>query len=73
MALLKDFELLDGTSIVDYLPMGQVPKLDHLEAKGIYSIGSYAQWDWCMDVSSCLLRLLKYSHRGFKPFKKVTL
>lgn len=71
MALLKDFEILDGTSIVDYITMGPSPKLDHLEAKGLYCVGSYAQWDWCMDVGSCLLRIVRYSQRGFKPFKKV--
>lgn len=70
MALLREFEILDGTSISDYLTVGPMPKLDHLEAKGLYSVGSYAQWDWCMDVSSCVLRLVRYAQRDFKPFKK---
>lgn len=74
MALLKnDFEILDGTSITDYLTMGPMPKLEHLEQKGLYSVGSYAQWDWCMDVSSCVLRLVRYANRSFKPFKKEIL
>lgn len=70
MAMLKSFEILDGTSIADYLTMGPLPKLDHLEKMGLYSVGSYAQWDWCMDVSSCILRLVRYAQRGFKPFQK---
>lgn len=70
MPLLKNFDILDGTSIVNYLAMGGIPKLDHLEKKGVFSVGSYAQWDWCMDVGSCLLRLVRYAQRGFKPFKK---
>jgi hypothetical protein len=71
MALLKDFEIIDGTSIVDYLTMGPIPKLDWLDSKGIFPIGSYAQWDWCMDISSCILRIIRYAQRDFKPFKKV--
>ncbi len=70
MALVQDFEILDGTSVADYFTMGPMPKLDHLEQKGIYSVGSYAQWDWCMDVSSCITRLVRYANRSFKPFKK---
>ncbi len=70
MALMQDFEIIDGTSVADYIPMGPMPKLDHLEKKGIYSVGSYAQWDWCMDVSSCITRLVRYANRNFKPFRK---
>ncbi len=73
MAFLRDFEILDGTSVADALTLGPSPKLEHLEAKGIYCVGSYAQHDWCMDIGSCLLRLLKYSQRGFKPFQKVLI
>lgn len=70
MALVNDFDILDGTSINEYLPLGPTPKLDHLEKMGIYSVGSYAQWDWCMDVSSCITRLVRYANRSFKPFQK---
>jgi hypothetical protein len=70
MAFMKSFDILDGTSLDQAIPMGEMPKLDWLEAKGIYCVGSYAQWDWCMDTGSCILRLMRYAQRGFKPFKK---
>jgi hypothetical protein len=72
MMLLKNqaFDILDGTSVSDYLTLGPIPKLDHLEQKGLYNVGSYAQWDWCMDVGSCVLRLVRYAQRGFKPFRR---
>ncbi len=70
MPILKSFEILDGTSVAQALPMGPVPKLDALEALDIFCVGSSAQWDWCMDLGSCILRLLGYSQRGFKPFAK---
>lgn len=73
MLFLKNFEILDGTSVQHALPMGPALHLDPLEAKGYYCVGSYAQWDWCMDISSCILRLVRYAQRGFKPFQKVSL
>jgi len=73
MALMRDFEILDGTSVSDYTTVGPAPQLDWLENKGLYCIGSYAQWDWCMDVGSCLLRTIRYAGRGFKPFRPVAI
>jgi hypothetical protein len=67
MAFMRKFDILDGTSITEALPMGPTPKLENLEQNGIYCVGSYAQWDWCMDVGSCALRLLNYANRGHKP------
>lgn len=69
MQFLKDFDIIDGTSIENALPIGQIPNSDHLEKMGIYCVGSSAQWDWCMDISSCILRLIKYSQRGNKSGK----
>jgi hypothetical protein len=70
MTFMKKFDILEGTSIEHALPLGPIPKLEWLESKDVYCVGSYAQWDWCMDVGSCVLRLLRYAQRGFKPFKK---
>lgn len=67
MHIVKKFEILDGTSIRDALPVGPAPNMKKLEESGIYCVGSCAQWDWCMDVSSCILRLLRYANRGLKP------
>lgn len=67
MQFMRKFDILDGTSIDNAIPIGQIPKLDAIEKRGIYCVGSSAQWDWCMDVGSCMLRLLRYSQRGNKP------
>jgi len=67
MQFMRQFDIIDGTSIEGAIPIGQIPKLDELEKRGIYCIGSSAQWDWCMDVGSCILRLMRYSQRGNKP------
>lgn len=73
MAFTPRFEIIDGTSIENALPMGHTPKLDNVERAGIYCVGSYAQWDWCMDVGSCIMRLLKYAQREFKPATMKTI
>jgi hypothetical protein len=67
MSFIKKFDILDGTSIDGAIPMGPIPKIDAVEQRGIFSVGSSAQWDWCMDVGSCMIRILKYSQRGAKP------
>lgn len=66
MNYMKDFDILDGTSIANVIPMGEIPKIAEMERYGIFNIGSSAQWDWCMDLSSCILRVMKYAQRGFK-------
>ena len=73
MLFIKNFEILDGTSVPLALPTGPAIHLDGLESKGYYCVGSNAQWDWCMDISSCILRLVRYTQRGFKPFQRVSL
>jgi hypothetical protein len=67
MPIIQKFDIIDGTSIERALPMGPIPNQSFLEDFGIYSVGSYAQWDWCMDVGSCILRLIRYANRGNKP------
>jgi len=63
MSMMRRFEIIDGTSITNALPVGPIPKIDLLENNGIYCVGSCAQWDWCMDIGSCILRLLKYANK----------
>lgn len=68
MNFIKKFEILDGTAIENAIPIGPMPNLSNLEQQaGIFCVGSYAQWDWCADVGSNILRLLRYSGRGNKP------
>jgi len=73
MGFIPKFDIIDGTSLERALPMGPSPKLNNLEQAGIYCVGSYAQHDWCMDVSSCIMRLLRYAQREFKPAKMKTI
>lgn len=68
MNFIERFEIIDGTMIENAIPVGPMPKLSNIENEaGIFCVGSYAQWDWCADVGSCILRLLKYANRGNKP------
>lgn len=68
MNFIQHFEILDGTAVENAIPMGPMPKLSNIEEEaGIFCVGSYAQWDWCADVGSNILRLIRYSNRGNKP------
>lgn len=69
MNILKSFDIIDGTSIESAICVGEIPKLDWLKPYDITCIGSNAQWDWCVDIGSCILRLIKFAERGFKPAK----
>lgn len=69
MSVMQKFDILEGTSITGALPLGNSPDLKNLEAIGITCLGSYAQWDWCMDVGSCIKRLLNMIGRNMKPKK----
>jgi hypothetical protein len=64
----QDFDILDGTSIKRALPAGQMPDLSALEQIGIYAIGATAQWDWCLDAGSAMLRILNFANTG-QPIK----
>ena len=72
MSIIQKFDILDGTSIEGAIPIGTIPKLDAIEQFGIFCTGSSAQWDWCADVGSNILRLLRYSQRGNKPSQGTT-
>lgn len=67
MGFLKNFDIIDGTSIEEAIPAGQIPQLNTIEKMGITCIGSNAQWDWCLDVGSCIKRIILWLNRGMKP------
>jgi hypothetical protein len=67
MNFMHNFDILEGTSIRGALPLGERPKMDVVEKSGIYCVGSSAEWDWCMDISSCILRIMRYAQRDNKP------
>ena len=60
MNIIPNFDLLSGTTVPDAIILGTPQGLDILEKYGIFSVGCYAEWDWCMDVGSCILKLLRY-------------
>jgi hypothetical protein len=57
--LTYNIEILEAFRIENAIPIGNVPDLSELEKYGIYCVGSNAQWDDFMDVSSCMKRLLR--------------
>lgn len=64
----QDFDILDGTSVKRAVPAGPMPDLSELEKIGIYAIGATAQWDWCLDAGSAMLRILNFANTG-QPIK----
>jgi hypothetical protein len=68
MNYIKQFEILDGTMVEQAIVIGDMPQTSEFEeTSGIFCVGSYAQWDWCADVGSNILRLLRYANRDGKP------
>lgn len=57
MPILKDYDLIDGTSIPDAIPMSMVD-CPILSSMKIQTIGSSASNDWCEDAGSSIIRLL---------------
>jgi hypothetical protein len=54
------FDIIDGTEITDGLIHGQRQGPDVLKDIGITNVGSYAEWDWCADIGSCIMSLLRF-------------
>lgn len=55
---MKNYQLLSGTCVKKAIPIGSnITMHKDLEKYGIYSVGSCAQWDDMMDMSSCINRL----------------
>lgn len=72
MQFMPSFDIIDGTSINDAIPYGEAPSLLHYENNGIECVGSNAQWDWCMDIGSCIIRLLRIANNN-PAFKIVNI
>jgi len=49
----------NATNMQKAFPVGAPPKLEDIEKVGIYPVGQHGQWDYFMDVSSSMKRLLK--------------
>jgi hypothetical protein len=64
MSIIPKFDILDGTTIENAIPLGPMPDLSDMNMAGITCVGSYAQWDFCADVGSNILRLMRYANKG---------
>jgi hypothetical protein len=61
---LRNFKIIQKTVIRKSMPIDMPPNLDILEKMGVICVGSCAQWDEAMDVSSCIRRILKKGNSG---------
>ena len=61
---LKNFEIIDGTMVKQALMMGDSIDVKIFNQDSIYPVGGYAIWDYCLDVGSCILRLLNVLDNG---------
>ena len=59
MQFMQQFDLIDGTTIAEAIPMGARPDLAALDKLGIECIGAMAEHDYFMDLGSCLVKLLR--------------
>ena len=58
---IKDFDLLTGTWIDGAIPAGELPHTSILNEFDVINLGMSAQWDYGMDFSSCLFRIMQIS------------
>jgi len=57
-AFMNQFAILGETVVEEYVPIGDIPKLDDLEKVGIECVGSMARWDDFCDISTSIAKLL---------------
>ncbi len=48
-----------GTKHKSFIPIGGPRNLGDLHKLGIQCVGSHAEWDDCVDIGTCIIRLLK--------------
>lgn len=63
---MPQFDIIDGTTIDNVIPIG-TPSLSAVERLGITCIGAHAEHDWCADVGSNLLKLLRTQGANPQP------
>jgi hypothetical protein len=56
-----NLDIADASRIENSIPIGEPPDMTEYEQYGVYCVGSNAQWDNMMDITSCLKRLLTLS------------
>ena len=61
--MMNKFDILSATVVKKAIPLGDPNKHKELEQYGITCVGSSAQWDDMMDVSSCIKKLMRISNK----------
>ena len=61
---LKDFKLIGEIHYPQATPCGPIPNFPEVEAADISCIGSRAAWDDCMDIGTCIKRLVRRANAG---------
>ena len=54
-----EFKLVAEVQIKEAIPCGEIPFIKELNDNNINCLGSLASWDDCLDVGSCIMRLVK--------------
>lgn len=68
----QDFDILEGTSISNAIPGGELIKHQKLNDIGIVPIGASAEWDAAVDAGSAILRILNFADTGHAvKFKRI--
>lgn len=57
--LMNRYDILNATVVRKAIPLGEPDQHRDLEQHGIFCVGSNAQWDDMMDISSCIRRLMR--------------
>jgi len=64
MQFMSRFNILDGTTVENVIPVGARHKLRALRRLGIVCVGAHAEHDWCADVGSNIMSLLQVKNRA---------
>ncbi len=64
MDWMKNFELIAGTMIENAIACGPIPEVEELKNANITCIGKQAVWDDCLDIGSCIKRLINMANKG---------
>jgi len=64
MQFMNRLDLLDGTTIEGVIPIGSKPTVNTINNLGITCVGAHAEHDWCADVGSNIMRLLRIKNRA---------
>lgn len=66
MSFIEKFELQGEICVPNAIPCGPIPEFSMLPDNHIYAMGSRAQWDDCLDIGSCIKRLINYGGQAPK-------